>query len=141
MPEPTQHPRPRSGGSTFVTHFSGFLGGMASYIRSRLELAGLEAKEAAVHYAVVLGLFVIALVTAVFGYFFACLAFVFGLAWLIGGEYTWIWVTVGVAVLHLGAAAAAALIAKSRIASPMFSATLDEFKKDQQWLHSTAKHF
>ena len=44
----------------------------------------------------------------------------------------------GAGVLHFIAAAALALVAKARLARRMFEATLDEFRKDQEWLTTRA---
>ncbi len=120
-------------------HLSGFFGAFAAYFRARLQLAGIEAKEAAIHYFILLALLVVSLVAVLFGYFFLCFAVVFGIAALIGGEYTWIWLTFVMALLHFGGAAGCILFAKSRLAEPMFAATLNEFRKDQEWLTNPAK--
>ena len=110
---------------------------MATYLRARLQLAGLEAKEAMVHYAIIAGLIAGTLVVAVFGYFFLVMFAVFGIAWLIGGPHTWIWVTLGAAVVHFGLAVGLILAARAKFATPMFTATLEEFKKDNEWLTTT----
>src|ERR1700743_1463502 len=118
IPDPSAGFRRDTGG--LFAHLSGLLGASAEDMRGRLEFAGLEWKEALVHYAIIIGLALAAVVVLVFGYFFLCLALVFTLAALIGGEHTWIWVTFAVAFLHLGAAATALLIARARLATPMF---------------------
>jgi uncharacterized membrane protein YqjE len=79
------------------------------------------------------------LVVVIFGYFFLILFAVFGIAWLIGGPHTWIWVTLGAAVLHFVAAVALIFMARSKLSAPMFTATLEEFKKDNQWLTTPAR--
>ncbi len=122
-----------------ISHLSGLVGFFSGYLRARLELAGIEAKEAAIHYAIILGLLIAALGAIAFGYVFFCIALVFALAALFHSPHTWIWITFGLALLHLGAAVTAVLIAKMRISAPMFAATLEEFKKDQEWLTKTAK--
>jgi uncharacterized membrane protein YqjE len=114
------------------------LGAKLGYLRARLQLAGLEGKEAAAHYAIILALAVTALVVAIFGYFFFVIALVFLIAWTVGGENAWIWVMFGAALLHFVAALVFALVARSKLARPIFSATLDELKKDQQWLKNPA---
>jgi len=112
---------------------------LSLYLRARFQLAGLEAKEAMVHYAIIAGLFAGGLMLLVFGYFFAVMFLVFGIAALIGGQHTWLWVTLGAVVLHFGLAAALVLIARAKLAAPMFAATLEEFKKDNQWFTATAR--
>ena len=108
-------------------------------MRARLELAGLEGREAAVHYGIILGLAVGGLIAVIFGYCFFIIALVFLLAHFIGGENAWIWVMLGAAVLHFLSAAALLLMAKARLGTPMFAASLDELKHDQEWLKNHAK--
>jgi uncharacterized membrane protein YqjE len=96
----------------------------------------MEGKEASLHYLLVVALFIGALVVIVFGYFFLCLFLVFLLALAFGGGQAWIWVTLGMALLHFGGAAACAMLAMKKIAEPKFEATMQEFRKDQEWLNS-----
>lgn len=119
-----------------LSHASAWLAALLGYLRARLELAGLESREAAIHGAVLLGLVVGALVLLVFGYFFFCFALVFFVAWLCDDDNAWIWVTFGMALLHFGGAVALGLWAKAKLKKPIFTATLDELRKDQQWLTS-----
>ncbi len=137
MAEPTAEDQRRAAEEGFFGHATGFVAGLAEYLQLRLQLAGLEAREAAIHYGIIAGLVGAALFVILFGYIFLCFAIVFGVAALIKGPYTWIWLTFAMALLHFGAAMAALLIAKFRIATPVFSATLNELKKDQEWLTST----
>jgi uncharacterized membrane protein YqjE len=115
-------------------HLSALLGAKLAYLRARLQLAGLEGREAAIHYALIVALAVGALVMATFGYFFLVIALVFLVAWACGGGNAWIWVMLGAAFFHLLVAAVLAVLAKVKLSQPMFAATLDEFRKDQQWL-------
>ena len=120
-------------------HLSALLAAKLAYVRARLELAGLEGREAAVHYGAILGLAIGGMIALVFGYLFFVIALVFLVAHLIGGETAWIWVLLGAAALHFIGAAALVLVAKSRLGVPMFSASLDELKQDQEWLKTNAK--
>ena len=138
MPDPLEDARAAQAAGIFG-HLSALLAAKLAYVRARLELAGLEGREAAVHYGVVLGLAVGGLVALVFGYLFAVIALVFLVAHFIGGETAWIWVMLGAAALHFLGAAGLLLIAKSRLGTPMFSASLDELKQDQEWLKTNAK--
>jgi uncharacterized membrane protein YqjE len=115
-------------------HLTGFLAAFSAYLRARLQLAGLEAKEAALHYGILVGLLIFGLILLIFGYFFFCFGLIFAIAALIGTKHAWIWVTFGMALLHLAAAGAAVVLAKVRLSTPMFTATLEEFRKDQEWL-------
>jgi uncharacterized membrane protein YqjE len=122
----------------FFRHIAALLGAKLEYLRARVQLAGLEGREAAIHLAVLVGLAIGAVVVAIFGYLFFVIAIVFLVAWACGGGNAWIWVLLGAALVHFIGAGALALIAKARLAAPLFPATLDEFKKDQVWLKTTA---
>jgi uncharacterized membrane protein YqjE len=115
-----------------VAHTREFLASLADYLRARLQLTGVESKEAFVHYFKLLVWLVIGLLVAVFGYLFLCIGAVVLIARLL--NVAWPWVMVVTALLHFGAAAACAFIAKARLAEPMFQATLQEFHRDKQWL-------
>ncbi|HEX8296937.1 MAG TPA: phage holin family protein [Chthoniobacteraceae bacterium] len=109
-----------------------------AYIKARLQLAGIEGKEAAVHYAIILGMAIGALVLTLFGYFFLIFGLIFLVALLCGGGNAWIWVTLGAALLHLGGAVALLFVGKGKLAQPMLTNTMQEFKKDQEWLRTPA---
>jgi uncharacterized membrane protein YqjE len=116
------------------SHTASLFGAKLAYVRARLQLAGLEGKEAGIHFAIIVGLVAGALVLGVLGYLFFVIAAVFLVAWLCGGGNAWIWVTFAAALGHLIVAVALLFIAKSRLSQPVFAATLAEFKHDQEWL-------
>jgi len=123
-----------------MSHALALTSAFLEYLKARLQLAGLEGKEASVHYLIILALLIGALIVVVFGYFFFWLAVAFLIAMAFGGGNAWAWVTLGIALLHFGLAGAALFMAKGRFAEPMFAATINEFTKDQEWLKSkTAK--
>ena len=106
----------------------------------RFQLAGIEGREAAVHYGILLALAAVGMVFLVFGYLFFCLALVFLIARILGDENTWIWVSFGMAALHVAAGAGAFFWIKLKITKPMFAATFDEMRKDQEWLTATTEN-
>lgn len=120
----------------FFSHATACLAMLLEYFRVRLELAGVEGREAAVHGAVLLGLAIGGLVAVVFGYFFFCLGLVFLIALAFGGDNAWIWVLLAMALLHFGGAAGLGFWAKAKLKMPVFPVTLDELRKDQEWLMS-----
>jgi uncharacterized membrane protein YqjE len=124
----------------FFPHALKLLSALLAYLRARLELAGIEGKEAAGHFAAILALAVAALIVFFIGYLFFCLAIVFLLSWAFGDGHAWIWVTLGMALLHLALAFALCFTAKSRLAEPVFTDTFNEFKKDQEWLASKTEN-
>lgn len=139
MPDPVTEDARAAQTAGIFGHCSGLLAAKLAFLRARLELAGLEGKEAAVHFAILFGLLVGGLIALVFGYGFLVIALVFLLAAAFGGVHAWIWVTLGAATLHFFGAAALILVAKAKLRMPMFSATLDEIKQDQEWLKTNAK--
>ena len=139
MPSPTTEDFRAAEAAGIFGHLTALLSAKLAYLRARLELAGLEGREAAVHYGVILGLAIGGLIVLIFGYFFFVIALVFLLAHLLGGATAWIWVTLGAAVLHFLAAAVLLLLAKARLGTPMFAASLHELQQDQEWLKTNAK--
>jgi len=139
MPEPKSEDVHRTGEYGLFAHLAGLLAAKLAYLRARLELAGIEAREAGVHYAIILGLAIGALIVLVFGYLFLVIALVFLVAALLGTEHAWIWVLLGAAFLHLLGAAVLGWMAKVKLSAPMFTESLNELKKDQEWLKTTAK--
>jgi uncharacterized membrane protein YqjE len=127
-------------GAGLFAHISGLLAAQLSYLKVRLQLAGIEAKEAGIHYGLILAFAVVALVAVVFGYLFLIIALVFLIALAFDSQSAWIWVMFGAALLHLGGAGALLYLAKGKLAEPMFAETLNEFKKDQRWLTSAKQN-
>ena len=113
---------------------------MADYLSARLKLVGIEAKEAGAHYGVAAAMIAVSLFIAVLGYVFVVITLVFGIAAAFEAEYAWIFVMGGAALLHLGGAAALVCLALRRVRSGAFSGTLEEFRKDQEWLSKLANN-
>jgi uncharacterized membrane protein YqjE len=137
-------PEPRfespGAGESGAGGFAGALGLLAAawkYFQARLELAGLESREAAAIYLKSAVILAGGLVVVVFGYFFFCLGAVFAIASALGGGVAWIWVTFAAALLHFAVAIALLWKVKRLVSQPVFSTTMDEFRRDQSWLNAT----
>ncbi len=131
---------PQTAGSAGIFgNFSALFAAKLGYLQARLKLAGIEGKEASVHAAIIAALALGALVALVFGYFLLLLAIVFLVALAFGGGNAWIWVLLGTAAIHLVGALILLLLARARLGAPVFPLTLEEFKKDQEWLRTTTK--
>lgn len=125
LPPPASGPETSHGLPSAV---SGLLGSLGHHVQTLLALAGHESKEAATHYlwlAVILGL---GLILAVFGYVFLVLFVAFLLALIFG--ISWLWICLGLTVLHLVGAGVCGLLVKARFATPVFTSTSIELKKD-----------
>ena len=123
-----------------LSHITGLLGSAARYLAARLTLVGLEAREAGVHYGVAAAMVAGGLFVAVLGYVFLVTTAVFGIAAAFHGKHAWIVVMAGAALLHLGAAAALVFLGYRRMRTGAFSSTLEEFKKDKEWLTKLANN-
>lgn len=118
-----------------------FLAAGSQYLRARLDLAGIETRDAASHYTVILAIFLGAGLLLALGYLFFWLALVFLLARAFDTPHAWAWITLGVGAVHLTVAALLLLWCKRQLARPMFESTREEFRKDQQWLSQTTENW
>jgi uncharacterized membrane protein YqjE len=128
-----------SPGSRNPTGHSGLLGSAlalisaaAEFFETRFALLAKESRSAAVQMLILIASLVVAMALSVMGYVFLVVSAIVGLAYLLGTS--WPWIALMVAVLHFIIALLCLLIARSRITKPLFRATLDELKKDREWL-------
>jgi uncharacterized membrane protein YqjE len=124
-----------SGG--LLDHLSELFAAGLAYVHARLALAGIEAKEALIHFGVIIGLLIAAVAVLLFGYLFLCIALTVLIAELLAISPGW--VILGLALIHFAVAFGCVLYAVVRLKTSVFSATLAELKKDQQWLTQTSK--
>jgi uncharacterized membrane protein YqjE len=139
MPAPITDDARQAEGAGLFGNLSALLAAKLAYLKARVELAGLEGKEAAIHLAVIVGLLIGALVAAVFGYLFVILALTFLIALAFENHNAWMYVLASMALAHFIGAAVLLLIARLKLGAPLFPLTLEELKKDQEWLKTNAK--
>jgi uncharacterized membrane protein YqjE len=106
----------------------------ADFFESRLALAAKESKSAALQILILIASVLFAAVLCVMGYVFLIVSAIAGLAHLAGTSWPWIALIVG--LVHFIIALALLLIARSRMTKPMFTDTVDELKKDREWLRN-----
>jgi len=116
-----------------------FVENIGAHITLRLRLAGLEGREAGKHLIKLLVLVVAMVVLLALGWVLLCLAIAFLIAGFCDDPHVWVWIVGGMAVFHLLGVAGIAFILKDKIATPLFPQTLDEFKKDQEWLEKNKR--
>ena len=121
--------------------YSGLLGNalalmsaVVEFFETRFALLAKESKSAAVQILVLIGCLVFAGALCVMGYVFLIVTAIVGLAHLAGTSWPWIALIVG--LVHFIIALVLLLIARSRITKPMFRDTVDELKKDREWLRN-----
>jgi uncharacterized membrane protein YqjE len=122
----------------FASHAREMLIGLLSYLKARLELAGAESRDALTQIGGVLLLAAIALTLTLAGYLLLCLAVVFGLAVLFSSTFSWIWIAGALGGIHMLGAWLILRGARGLLKKPMFPLSLEEFRKDESWLKSTA---
>ena len=132
-------PKPAARPGTF-SHIAGLFGAATQYFAARLTLLGLEAKEAGVQYGIAAAMLAGALCVALLGYILLVITAVFGIAVAFDAEYAWIVIMGGAALLHAGGAALLLFLAWRRVRTGAFSRTLEEFKKDRQWMTKLANN-
>jgi uncharacterized membrane protein YqjE len=115
-------------------HLRSLLASVAAYFRARLQLAGLESREALSHYLKIGGFLAGALTGFFFGYIFLCISIALILSHCTGLRL--MWAVFALAAVHFLLAAVCGFFVVKRISSPMFRATIAEFKKDHQWLNN-----
>jgi len=81
---------------------------------------------------ILVGCVIAALALCLMGYVFLIVSAVVGIAHLLGTS--WPVVALVVALLHFIIAGALLVVARSRITKPMFRDSIDELKKDREWL-------
>lgn len=126
-----------TGPGGLLEHLGELCAALAAYVQARLALAGIEAKEAGIHFGIIIALFAGAMSLLVFGYLFLCIALTLIIAQLLGISPGW--VVLALALLHFAVAAGSIFIAVMRLRTSVFAATLAELKKDQTWLSQTSK--
>jgi uncharacterized membrane protein YqjE len=130
----SESPRSRNpaGHSGLLDNTLGLLSAIVEFFEIRFALAGQESKAAALQIAILVGCVIAALALCVMGYVFLIVSAVVGIAHLLGTS--WPVVALVVALVHFIIAGVLLLVARSRITKPMFRDTVDELKKDREWL-------
>jgi uncharacterized membrane protein YqjE len=131
---------PANSRSGTFRHFAGLLSAAVQYLNARLTLLGLEAREAGANGGIAGAMIAGGLVVAVLGYVLLIMTVVFGIAAAFEGAHVWIFVMGGAALLHLAGAVALVSLAWRRLKIGAFHTTLEELRKDRQWLTNLAKN-
>ena len=132
MSNESLRPRNPAGHSGLLDNALGLISAVLEFFESRFVLLAQESKSAAVQLLILAGCLIVALALCLMGYVFLIVSAVAGLAHLLGTS--WPVVALVVALVHFIIAAVLLLVARSRITKPMFPDTVDELKKDREWL-------
>ena len=126
-------------GSGLVADSAELLGAAIRYLKARVALFSIEAKEAGLHYGLAGAFIAAALVLVFLGYVFLIITAVFGIAAMLGGGNTWIAVLGVAALLHLGGAVGLVFAARNKVKAGAFPVTTEELTKDREWLTKFSK--
>ena len=126
---PSRNPAGHSG---LLENALALISAVVAFFESRFVLLAQESKSAAVQLLILVGCVIAALALCVMGYVFLIVSAVVGLAHLLGTS--WPVVALVVALVHFIIAGVLLLVARSRITKPMFRDSIDELKKDREWL-------
>jgi uncharacterized membrane protein YqjE len=107
------------------------------YLELRLQLLGLESREAGFHLLILALLFVSVLVC--FGGFVIMLVVFLLFLMMLILHWAWGWSALGLAGVLLLFSIGMTVIFRFRVVKPFFPATLAEFQKDREWLKHTTK--
>src|SRR5436305_3019377 len=122
--------RPRQAG--FIGSLVALASALADFFESRVALFAMESRAALVQFVLVALCLVATLLFFAFGYVFLLATAVVAVAHL--ARVSWLWTALAAAGLHIMIALVFLLIARSGIKRPIFRATMDELKKDREWL-------
>jgi len=129
--ESSLSPNP-AGRSGLLDNVLGLLSAIVQFFEVRFAVLAQESKSAALQLLILVGCVIAALALCLMGYVFLIVSAVVGIAHLLGTS--WPVVALVVALLHFIIAGVLLLVARSRITKPMFQDTVDELKKDREWL-------
>jgi len=121
-----------AGHSGLLDNALALISAVVEFFEARFDLVAEESKAAALQMLILVGCVIAALALLVMGYVFLIVSAVVGLAHLLGTS--WPVVALVVALVHFIIAGVLLLVARSRITKPMFRDTVDELKKDREWL-------
>jgi uncharacterized membrane protein YqjE len=108
------------------------------YLELRLQLFGLEAKEAGLH-LLIIGLLVTGILALFAGFLVMFAVFLLYLIITLL-HWEWGWGALLCAGILLVTGGVAAVVLRYRVSRPMFRMTLDELQKDREWLRSTTRN-
>jgi uncharacterized membrane protein YqjE len=126
---PSRNPAGHSG---LLDNALGLISAVVAFFESRFVLLAQDSKSAAVQLLILVACVIAALALCVMGYVFLIVSVVVGIAHLLGTS--WPVVALVAALVHFIIAGVLLLVARSRITKPMFRDSIDELKKDREWL-------
>ena len=127
---PPSRSRPRHAG--FLGSLIALASAIADFFESRAALLATESKAALFQFLVAAVCLVAAVLFFAFGYIFLLATAVVAVAHM--ANVSWLWVALAAAGLHFVIALVLILVAVTGIKRPVLRGTMEELKKDREWL-------
>jgi len=134
MADETMGSRGGAGHAGLLNNLIALGSALAGFFESRATLFTRESKTALIQLVVIAACVIEAVMFFAFGYVFLIAAAVFGIATVT--HVSWILIALGAAAVHFLFALILLLIAQLKMRRPLFRATIEELKKDRQWLEN-----
>lgn len=111
-----------------------FLSAAGGFLRARLALLALEAKEAGGRLQLTVFFVICAIACFIMSYFLLVFGVTAFLAALIGGKFGWMWAALISTLAHVSTGAVLFAMVIHRLKTPMFEETITQLRKDQEWI-------
>jgi uncharacterized membrane protein YqjE len=130
----TTRSRNPAGHAGLLNNLIGLGSALAGFFETRARLLAKESKTALVQLLVIAACVIEAVMFFAFGYVFLVGAAVFGIAKVT--HVSWISIALVAAAVHFLFALLLLLIAQTKMKKPLFRATIEELKRDREWLET-----
>jgi uncharacterized membrane protein YqjE len=121
-----------AGHAGLINNLVSLANSLAGFFEARVSLFARESKGALLHLLLLAGAVMMALVLIASGYVFLIVGVIFGIAHALG--ISWVWIALSAAALHFLLAIGCVIFARMQFTKPMFETSLQELKKDREWL-------
>jgi uncharacterized membrane protein YqjE len=123
-----------AGHAGLVNNLISLANSLAAFFETRLSLFARESKDALLHLLLLAGAVVAALILIAAGYVFLVVSVIFAIAHAAG--VSWVWIALAAAGVHFAFAVGCGMFAFGQIKKPMFRVSVEELKRDREWLKS-----
>ena len=134
MADVASRSRNPAGHTGLLDNLVALIGALTVFFESRAALFAKESTSAAIRVMAIALCMIEAFMFFACGYFFLVAAAVVGIAQ--ATKISWALIALGAAGLHFLFALVLILIAQAQMKRPLFRATLEELRKDREWLQS-----
>jgi uncharacterized membrane protein YqjE len=128
----TMRSRVPAGHAGLLNNLLELAGALFGFFESRAELFAKESKTALIRLLLITLCLVAAVMLFSFGYVFLIAGAIVGIARL--AQISWVGIALAAAGLHIVVGLFLIVIAQAKMKKPLFRATIEELKKDREWL-------